>query len=119
MDLTRYARNRHARLLLISFALIFFTSCYSVRIVNKDGIPEPDPLNQSGNFYKGLKVHTLDTTIKLKLTEGEFHLIERCPSGGFYSFEYRVTFGGVLLSAVTFGKKRKVKIKYVCFKEQN
>jgi hypothetical protein len=119
MDFTRNSSKRPFILLLISFALVFFTSCYSVRIVNKDGIPEPDPLNTTGNFYKGLKVHMLDTTISLKLVEGEFHLIERCPSGGFYSFEYRVTFGGVLLSAITFGKKRKVKIKYVCFKEQN
>ena len=119
MNLTRNARKRHATLLLVSFALLFFTSCYSVRLVNKDGVPEPDPLNNSDNFYKGLKVHVLDTTIKLKLTQGEFHLIERCAAGGFYSFEYRVTFGGVLLSAITFGKKRKVKIKYVCLKEQN
>jgi hypothetical protein len=119
MDFTRNARKRHVALLLISFALVFFTSCYSVRMVNKDGVPEADPLNTSGNFYKGLKVHTLDTTISLKLAEGEFHLIERCPSGGFYSLEYRVTFGGVLLSAITFGKKRQVKIKYVCLKEQN
>lgn len=119
MQFTRNARKRHSILLLLSFAIIFFTSCYSVRIVNKDGIPEPDPLNTTGDFYKGLKVHKLDTTISLKLVEGEFYLIERCPSGGFYSFEYRVTFGGVLLSAITFGKKRKVKIKYVCFKEQN
>jgi hypothetical protein len=97
--------------------LLFFSSCYSVRIVNRDGTPEPDPLNTSGNFYKGKKVHVLDTTISLKLVEGDFYLIERCPSGGFYSVEYRVTFGGVLLSAVTFGKKRKVRIKYVCLKE--
>lgn len=120
MNLTRIAtRKRVTGFLLLFFTLVFFTSCYSVRIVNKEGVPEPDPLNNSGNFYKGKKVHVLDTTISLKLTEGEFHLIERCASGGFYSFEYRVTFGGVLLSAVTFGKKRRVKIKYVCLKEQN
>lgn len=80
---------------------------------------EPDPLNTSSNFYRGKKVYCLDTTITLKLTEGQFHLIEKCASGGFYSFEYRSTFGGVLLSAVTFGKKRRVKIKYVCLKETN
>lgn len=64
-------------------------------------------------------MYCLDTTITLKLAEGEFYLIEKCPSGGFYSFEYRSTFGGVLLSAITFGKKRRVKIKYVCLKETN
>jgi hypothetical protein len=119
MDLFLHARGRRAKWLLIPLLIVLLTSCYSVRIVNKDGVPEPDPLNQSGNFYKGLKVHTLDTTIKLKLAEGEFHLIERCASGGFFSFEYRVNLGGVLLSAVTLGKLRRVKIKYVCLKEQN
>lgn len=112
------ARRRHTA--LFSGALIimlFLTSCYSVRIMSRHGTPEPDPLNQSGNFYKLKKVHVLDTTISLKLHEGDFYFIEPCNSG-FHSVEYRVTFGGVLLSAITFGKKRKVKIKYVCMKEQ-
>jgi len=115
----RVCTSRHFPALLAGiFIIIALSSCYSVRIVNKEGTPEPDPLNNSGNFYKGKKVHVIDTTISLKLQEGEFFLIEKCPSGGFYSVEYRVTFGGVLLSAITFGKKRKVKIKYVCLKEQ-
>lgn len=117
---TRVCTGRHYPALLagIFIIMIALSSCYSVRIVNREGTPEPDPLNNSNNFYKGKKVHVLDTTISLKLQEGEFYLIERCPSGGFFSVEYRVTFGGVLLSAITFGKKRKVKIKYVCLKEQ-
>ncbi len=111
--------TRKSRLLLLGISVVLFTSCYSVRVVNKDGIPEPDPLNNSDDFYKQKKVHVLDTTISLKLLEGEFFLIERCPSGCFFSFEYRVTLGGVLLSGITFGKKRRVKIKYVCQKEGN
>ena len=106
-------------LLCIAVLLIFLSSCYSVRVINKDGIPEPDPLNTSGDFYKGKKVHVLDTVISLKIQEGEFSLIERCPSGGFYSLEYRATFGGVLLNAITFGRKRQVKIKYVCLKQSD
>lgn len=105
-------------LLITFFALVFLSSCYSVRIVSRNGTPEPDLTNTSGDFYKNKKVHILDTTITLKLHEGEFYLIENCPAGGFYSVEYRATFGGVLLSAITFGKKRKVKVKYVCLKEQ-
>lgn len=97
--------------------LIFLSSCYSVRFVSRDGVPEPDPLNTSGDFYKGKKVNVIDTTITLKLMEGEFYLIERCASRGFYSFEYRATMGGVLLSAITLGKKRQVKVKYVCLKQ--
>ena len=111
--------KRHAKpkaYWLVIVAIIFLSSCYSVRIVNKDSIPEPDPLNTSTDFYRGKKVHVLDTVITLKPQEGEFTLIERCASDGFYSFEYRVTFGGVLLNTITFGRKRQVKIKYVCLK---
>ena len=104
-------------LLITGILIIFLSSCYSVRVVNRDGVPEPDPLNTSDDFYKGKKVQLLDTAITLKALEGEFFLIERCPSGSFYSFEYRATLGGVLLNAVTLGKKHQVKIKYVCSKQ--
>jgi len=86
--------------------------------MNKDAVPEPDPMNTSPDFYRGKLTHVLDTVIGLKLLDGDFHLIVKpCSSRGFYSFEYKVDFGGVMLSAITFGKKRKVKIKYVCIKE--
>ncbi|MDP2113616.1 MAG: hypothetical protein Q8K69_06125 [Bacteroidota bacterium] len=106
-------------LLLASIFLVFLSSCYSVRIVSRDGVPEPDPINTSNDFYKGKNVNVIDTTITLKLQEGEFYLIEKCAAGGFYSFEYRVTFGGVLLNAITLGKKRQVKVKYVCLKQSD
>ncbi len=106
------------KLFIATFIILLCTSCYSVRIMNKDATPEPDPFNTSEGFYRSKMTHNLDTTIGLKLAEGDFHLIVKpCSSRGFYSFEYRVDLGGVLLSAVTFGKKRKVKIKYVCVKE--
>ena len=119
MKLTVFNNRKNFHLLLISIALMFFSSCYSVRVMKKDGIPEPDPLNTSGDFYKEKKVHVVDTVISLKPQEGGFTLIERCPSGGCYSFEYRVTFGGLLLNTITFGKKRQVKIKYVCLKQSD
>ena len=102
---------------IISILLVFLSSCYSVRIVSRDGVPEPNPLNTSGDFYKGKMVNVIDTTVTLKLQKGQFYLIEKCAAGGFYSFEYRATFGGVLLSAITVGKKRQVKVKYVCLKQ--
>jgi len=102
---------------LASILLIFLSSCYSVRIVSRDGVPEPSALNTSGDFYKGKKMNVIDTTITLKLLEGEFFLIENCAGRGFYSFEYRSTLGGVLLNAITLGKKRQVKVKYVCLKQ--
>lgn len=111
-------KPRHSFLLSL-LIMLCLSSCYSVRIVSRNGVPEPDPLNNPDNFYKGKKLHVLDTTITLKLHEGEFHLIEKCGAGGFYSVEYRNTFGGLLLSAITLGKKRQVKVKYVCLKESN
>ena len=119
MELTVFNNRKNLHLLLASIALMLFSSCYSVRVMNKDGIPESDPLNTSGDFYKEKKVHVVDTVISLKPQEGEFTLIERCPSGGCYSFEYRVTFGGLLLNTITFGRKREVKIKYVCLKQSD
>lgn len=110
--------NLQIRSALITCIILFLlSSCYSVRIVSRDGVPEPNPMNTSGDFYKGKKVVELDTTITLKLQDGEFSLIEKCPGGGFYSVEYRATLGGVLLNAITLGKKKQVKIKYVGLKE--
>lgn len=105
------------KLLLILSVSLFLQSCYSVRMVTTMGVPEPNPMNQEDGFYKQKEVVEVDTTITLKLLEKEFTLLEKCGDRGFHSIEYRNTFGGILLSAVTFGKKRKVKVKYVCLKE--
>jgi hypothetical protein len=67
-----------------------------------------------------MAVVELDTTIGIKLTSKDFtYLIkerEVCESGKINIIEYRNTFGGLLLNAITFGRKRRVKIKYVCEK---
>ncbi|HUH32976.1 MAG TPA: hypothetical protein VLZ28_03430 [Daejeonella sp.] len=114
----RINKSLRRHFILLAF-LMFFSSCYSVRVISRDGVPEPDLTNDSRDFYKNKMVHVLDTTIKLKVAEGEFHLVKKCAAGGFYSFEYRNTLGGVLLSAITLGKVRRVRVKYVCLKEQN
>lgn len=101
--------------LLLSGMLM--SSCYSVRISNKQGSGEPDPLNTEAGFYRGLQVHVIDTTINLKLLANEAMVLESCPGGTFHTVEYRVTLGDVLLSGITLGKKRRVHIKYVCLKE--
>ncbi len=103
----------------MGIVLILCSSCYSVRMISRDGIPEPDYTNNSQDFYRNKQVHVLDTTIRLKLAEGSFSLIRECGPTGFYSVEYRNTLGGILLSGITFGKVRKVRIKYVCLKEEN
>jgi len=112
----RTHRTLFSRLFLLT-ALSFLCSCYSVRVISRDGVPEPDYTNNSQDFYKNKLVHVLDTTIRLKGPEGDFTMIRNCGPAGFYSLEYRSTLGGVLLSAITLGKVRKVRVKYVCLKE--
>ena len=109
--------------LLIAFCCCILTSCYSVRLRNVNGAPQPDPFSDRDDYYRGMAVVELDTVISIKVTSKDFaYLIkekEACESGKINIIEYRNTFGGVLLSAITFGKKRKVKIKYVCEKLTN
>jgi len=111
-----------SRLRPIVFLLIVsigFTSCYSVRLLSRDGIPEPDLSNESQDFYKNKKVFSIDTTVNLKVSEGSFGLIRNCGPTGFYAVEYRVSLGHALLSGITFGRVRKVKIRYVRLKQDN
>lgn len=105
--------------LVIALTSILLTSCYSVILVNKKGVPVSDPLNNSIGFYSGKEVIVIDTTIRLSLAKNYVLFQEGCPEGGFHSVEYRATLGGVLLSGITLGKVRKVKVKYTCLKEKN
>jgi hypothetical protein len=107
---------RFVVMLLLSAGI---SSCYSVRLVSRDGIPEPALNNDAQDFYKNKKVFTVDTTITLKPAEGSFSLIRNCGPLGFYAVEYRGSLGQALLSGITFGRVRKVKLKYVRLKEEN
>lgn len=94
-------------------------SCYSVIVANKKGLPVSDPLRNEVGFYAGKEVTTIDTTIKLSAAKNYVIFQEGCAEGAFHSVEYRATLGGVLLSGITLGKVRKVKVKYTCLKERN
>ncbi|GAA3608060.1 hypothetical protein GCM10022396_26640 [Flavivirga amylovorans] len=88
-----------------------------------NGAPQPDPFSDRDDYYRGMAVVEFDTVIGISATSKDFtYLIkekEACESGKLNIIEYRNTFGGVLLSAITFGRKRKVKVKYVCEKLTN
>ena len=111
---------KRINLLLVVLSLCILTSCYSVRLRSVNGTPQPDPFSNRDDYYRGMAVVEIDTIINVKLTSKDFtYLIKEkdaCESGKLSIVEYRNTFGGILLSAITFGKKRKVKIKYVCEK---
>jgi hypothetical protein len=105
-------------LFIISFCLL--TSCYSVRLRNVNGTPQPNPFSNRDDYYRGMAVVELDTTINIKISSKDFTYIikekEVCESGKLNIIEYSNTLGGILLSAITFGRKRTMKIKYVCEK---
>lgn len=105
----------------ILFILVLFQSCYSVRIRSVEGAHEPEFPLVRDDYYRGMQVIELDTVITISATSKDFtYLIKRsdlCPSAMLHTIEYRNTLGSVLLSGITFGRKRKVKIKYVCMKE--
>lgn len=111
--------TRILQLWVLIFLCLYCTACYSVRLTSAHGIPEPDPTNQDSGFYRNLRMRTINTVIKLNAFDEGFSIIKDCPGDGFYSVEYRVTFGGVLLNALTFGRRKKVRICYVCLKENN
>ena len=111
-----------SKVAVVSFLVLLLLSvqsCYSIILVNKKGLPAPDPLNNDIGFYNAKQVIQIDTTIKLSLAKNYVLFQEGCPEGGFHSVEYRATLGGVLLSGLTLGKIRKVKVKYTCLKEKN
>ncbi len=100
--------------------LLLFQSCYSVRLRSVDGIYNSTAPIVRDDYYRDMEVIELDTVITIGATTKDFTLLikttDKCPTGELHTVEYRSTLGAVLLSAVTFGRKRKVKIKYVCIK---
>lgn len=102
---------------------LMLCSCYSVRLVSSEGAPQPDPTSKRKDKYKRIQVVEIDTVIKLNVTSKSFDYRvlkkeDQCDSGKLHSVEYRNTFGGLLLSAITFGRKRKMKVIYVCMKDE-
>lgn len=112
----------YVRLGLIVFCFML-TSCYTVRLRSVNGDMQPDPLMLRDDYYRGMEVIELDTIIKIDLTSKDFtYLIketDKCKSGKLHTIEFKNTFGGSLLSLVTFGRNRKMIIKYVCMNPTN
>lgn len=108
--------------ILFLLSSLLLESCYSVRLRSVEGAPEPEVPLIRDDYFRGMQVVELDTVIGIGVADKDFtYLIKRsdlCPTGKLHTVEYRNTFGGVLLSAITFGRKRKVKIKYVCMKQE-
>lgn len=108
------------KLALVGLVLVtLLQSCYSVRIVTRDGIAEKKASSSEAGYYRDKPSYTVDTTLKFNVIQDDGHLvIPECPAG-FYSVEYKVGLGNALLNMITFGKVKRVKVKYVCIKEEN
>lgn len=106
--------------IMLCLGLVFTLSCcYSVRFQVSNGQWEPRD-DEEESSWAGYNVRTLDTVVTRKLTTGEHYFnISDCESGALHTVEYRSTFGGILLNAITFGRKKKVKIKYVCIQDNS
>ncbi|NND63677.1 MAG: hypothetical protein HKN48_10865 [Flavobacteriaceae bacterium] len=107
-------------LILAALVLILLTSCYSVRVKVTNG-PGPEPADtESEVVTAGELVRILDTVAKVGIETNEYPInIPDCKSGALHSVEYRTTFGGLLKYILTLGKRRTVKVKYVCVKKVN
>ena len=121
--------SRYAIVLCVFLFLLIFSSCYSVRMKVSNGPgPELDDMTmedededeENEDPARGQLFRKIDTIITVKTTTDENPVnIRDCESGALHTIEYRSTFGGTLLYLATFGRKRKLKVTYVCVKEQN
>jgi len=98
---------------------LLFSSCYTVTIVSEHGVGEEAAI-PSGNhpIFRSLEKVELDTIIKSNISQPNIYYVpDDCPTNSFYGIEHKVTLGSYLLNVVTFGKRKRVKITYVCTKE--
>lgn len=105
---------------LMSIAFAALQSCsYSIKVANQGGTPQPDPMNREMGFYNGKEVKVIDTVVNLSLLQNGAMVIPDCGRCGFHSVEYKITLGAMLRNTFTFGKRKSIKVKYVCTKTQN
>ncbi len=107
-------------LFAIVMVLLMLSSCYSVRVKVTNG-PGGEPAEtETEEVTAGELIRTLDTVAKVGIATKENPInLPDCESGGLHAVEYRTTFGGILKYLITFGRKRTVKVKYVCNKKTN
>jgi hypothetical protein len=93
---------------------------YSIVVVNKNGVAQPNPMNNQLGFYNGKQVTVIDTIVPLSvLQDGVAYIDPSCLEGGFHSVEYTVRFGDMLRNTFTAGKRKTVRVKLVCIKPTN
>ena len=105
---------------LIVLTAALQTCSYSIIVVNKNGVANPDPMNHDLGFYNGKQVTVIDTVVPLSvLQNGVTYVDSSCLEAGFHSVEYKITFGDMLRNTFTAGKRKAVRVKLVCIKPSN
>ncbi len=89
---------------------------YSFTITSEEGSGEKDPSNLSEDELRGFMVHEIDTVLHLSATDEIPMFIENCGEVGFFRVQVTQSLSGYLLHVISFGRKRQVKVKYVCIK---
>ncbi|MBX2828364.1 MAG: hypothetical protein KTR22_09380 [Flavobacteriaceae bacterium] len=115
----------YLKIVCVFLSLLMLSSCYSVRMKVTNG-PGPE-LDDTGfddeeveDPARGQLFRKIDTIVTVKGTTDENPVnISECEEGALHTVEVRNTMGGILLYLVTLGRKRKLKVSYVCVKEQN
>ncbi|MEO5681607.1 MAG: hypothetical protein ABIQ88_03140 [Chitinophagaceae bacterium] len=111
---------KRGRIFFFAAMMTMLQSCsYSIIVANQRGTPEPDPGNRQLGFYNLKQVTVVDTVVKLSLLQDKVMAVPLCTEGGFHSVEYKITFGAMLRNTFTFGKRKSIKVKYVCLKDSN
>ena len=107
-------------MVLVGLAAVLQACSYSIIVVNKNGVAQPDPINHDLGFYNGKQVTGIDTVVPLSvLQNGVVYVDSSCVEGGFHSVEYKITFGDMLRNTFTAGKRKAVRVKLVCIKPSN
>ncbi len=108
---------KHVKLIICCLSFTLLTSCYTVRFMVSNGVPETED-SDSEDPLAGQQWREKKMVVNRKILNGnEFFTIKDCDSGSLHTIEYKTTFGGILLYIITFGTNKEVKIRYVCTKE--
>jgi hypothetical protein len=90
------------------------SSCYTVRV--NLGPTCQAAVNDEDSFWRDIQF--TDTIVRMKPAQTP-NMVIPCAGQCVCRMEYKVGFGNVVVSAITLGFVRRVKIRYACCQQQN
>lgn len=111
------------KIVCLAIVALSLYSCYSVRFVSVEGEEQPDPLSMRSDYYRDKMVVEFDTVVPVNIETGEieFKILKNdsCKTGKLHTIEVKYPLAARIFGAITFRKKCRIKVKYVCQKETN